>query len=415
MAAASVLTHLIAGATFDVRAFGAVGDGVSDDTAAVRRAAAALSAAGGGELLFQANHSFATGPFNLSSHSILTVRGKIIGSLDGSDWPVIDAGAVWPQFGHGSDCVPGSPSCQRMHQALIFAWRGENISLGGGGTIDGRGQAWWHCANDLSKPPCSGHSRPHLLFLSNVSRVAVADLHFQNSPDWTLHFSSVSDLHLTRVHVKNPQSGAPNSDGIDVDCVQRAVIEDSVFDVGDDALCVKSGIDYNGRMYSHPSRDLLFRNLSIGAGHGISVGSESSGSVYNVTFDNLSMRGTQRGPRIKSQRGRGGLVDGITYKNIVADELGVAFSLSLNYHAGLPPTNASGTPRLRNVLLQNLTFRDAASAGEIAGLAESAIQNVTLRDVRYVGDTLPKFGKCEYASGRCEGATNVCPPCFEQM
>ena len=146
------------------------------------------------------------------------------------------------------------------------------------------------------------------------------DLNIRNSPDWTLHFSGVSDLHVRNVNVKNP-SNAPNSDGIDLDCVSGAVVEDSYFDVGDDALCVKSGIDYFGRMYDRPSQDILFRNIEIGSGHGISVGSETSGGMRNITFQNINMKGTSRGPRIKSQRGRGGTIEQIVFRDIVAQDL----------------------------------------------------------------------------------------------
>ena len=104
------------------------------------------------------------------------------------------------------------------------------------------------------------------------------------------------------------------------------------------------------------------------------------------------------------RRGRGGVVDGIVYRNIVAKDVATALSLTLAYTHGLPPTNATATPRLRNVLFQNATFENATSAGEFVGLPESPIVNVTLRDVRYVGHGAPPpFGKCEYVSGRCEG------------
>lgn len=250
-----------------------------------------------------------------------------------------------------------------------------------------------------------------MLFVSNASRVRLLDLSFSNSPEWSLHFSSVADLHVARVRITNPPTGAPNSDGIDLDCVQGALVEDSEFAVGDDALCVKSGLDWAGRMYARPSRDIVFRNLTIGSGHGISIGSETSGSASNITFERLHLKGTDIGPRIKSQRGRGGVVDGVAFRDIVAEGVRLAFSLSLDYHAGVPRTNATATPRLRNVLLQNVTFRGAGSAGEIEGLEESPIANVTLRDVHFEGSR-PTFGACRHATGSCEGSTNACPPCL---
>ena len=125
-----------------------------------------------------------------------------------------------------SDCEPGTFACAYARQAIIMAWNVTNLTLQGEGTIDGAGQDWWACAHDLSASPCSGHARPHLLDVFLSSNIRMYDLNIQNSPDWTLHFSGVSDLHVRNVNVVNP-SNAPNSDGIDLDCVSGALVEDS--------------------------------------------------------------------------------------------------------------------------------------------------------------------------------------------
>ena len=405
----------------DVSKYGAAGDGTTDDTYAVRAAAQALQVQGGGTLLFPENKTFLTGPFNLSSNALVKIQGNIIAMTNSKDWPLLDARAVWPQFGHGSDCEPGTEQCRLMHQALIFAWNRTNISLSGRGFIDGQGQDWWKCADNLDDHPCSGYARPHLLFMSNISRVKISDVVFKNSPDWTLHFSSVRDLHVTRVHVKNP-TYARNSDGIDLDCVERAVVEDSIIHSGDDAVCIKSGIDWFGRSYAHPSRDILIRNITVTAGHGISVGSETSGSIFNVTFENLRLSGDlhsgnlHNGPRVKSMRGRGGVIDGLVFRNMSVKGAQSGFSLTLNYGSA-PRTNASATPRLTNVLLENIAFEGVGQAGELNGLLESQITNVTLRNLHYAwgrNESAPSFGKCFFASGICEAST-ICPPCFTKI
>lgn len=107
-----------------------------------------------------------------------------------------------------------------MHQALLFAWQATNISISGGGVINARaGEAgWWRCAGNLSAPPCAGYGRPHLLMFSSVNEVEVAEVTVMNSPDWTLHFSSVTGLHVHGLNVSNPDE--PNADGIDIDCTQ---------------------------------------------------------------------------------------------------------------------------------------------------------------------------------------------------
>ena len=413
--AAHAATATASGGVFDVTTFGATGDGATKDTEAIRAACAAVVAARGGTLLFPAPGTYYTGAFNLTSNIVVKVEkgATVLGSTDGDDWPVIDIHAEWPQF--------GDPPA---HQALVFAWRANNITLTGGGTIDGNSNSktWWRCDNHnypVTNPPCNGFSRPRVVEVFEAQDVVMSDLTVQNSPNWNIHFSSVKNLHVHGISVIDP-GDSPNTDGIDLDCVTNALVEDSYFSVGDDALCVKSGRDYDGRLYAHPSRDIVFRNIRVGTGHGITIGSESSGGVHNVTFENIEMTGTSSGPRIKSQRGRGGVVDGITYRNVTARNLGDMVQLTLNYHTGLSPTNKTATPVMRNVLIEDCTFTagkksDARrpNAGVVDGLPESHIQNVTFRNVNLNGGNA-QWQTCQYVdNGVCEGSTNACPPCFE--
>ena len=165
--------------------------------------------------------------------------------------------------------MPGTESCRLMHQALIFSWDTVNVSMGGGGAWNCNSQkdTWWGCARNLSKAPCAGYGRPHCIMFSNVTGVTVANLAVSNSPDWTMHFSSVTGLHVHHNNISNPQE--LNADGIDIDSTQDALVEDNHLSVGDDALCVKSGVGYFGRAYGRPAKDILFRRNTIGAGNGI--------------------------------------------------------------------------------------------------------------------------------------------------
>lgn len=230
LASTLFLVGHLATAAFDVTDFGAVGDGITYDTSAVRKAAEAVTRAGGGTLLFPfstgSNSTYLTGAFNISSHTYVHIEpgATVLGSTRGVDWPLLHAATVWPQFGHGSDCKPGTESCRLMHQALLFSWNATNVSLGGGGQFDCNAQksTWWECARDLSKSPCNGYGRPHCMMFSNITDVEVSNIHVTNSPDWTMHFSSVTNLHVHHNNVTNPLE--PNADGIDIDCTQNAVV-----------------------------------------------------------------------------------------------------------------------------------------------------------------------------------------------
>lgn len=233
----------------------------------------------------------------------------------------------------------------------------------------------------------------------------------QNSPDWTLHFSSVTGLRIRNITVLNPQRGAPNADGIDIDSSQDVVVEDSFFSVGDDALCIKSGLDFFGRLYGRPSKDIIFRRNLIESGHGITIGSETSGGVSNATFEDIVMRGTDAGIRMKTQRGRGGVVSGVTYRNIsMYGIINQCIYMTMFYVAGIDPTNATATPVWRDIVLEDIYCDSAGSSYLIDGLPEQQIANLQLRNV-VLGTGVGHEQTCENVDCHCDTATSPCPSC----
>jgi len=220
------------------------------------------------------------------------------------------------------------------------------------------------------------------------------------------------------------------ADGIDIDSTQEAVVENSYIDVEDDSLCVKSGLDALGRAYGRPSKNVVFRNSHLGRGGGLTIGSEGSGGVYNITYENLTLNGTSCGVHIKSRPSRGGVMDGIYYRNIRAHNVYQLVSVSMG---GDCVSNASGfcsdatRPQLNNLVMDNITFTAdehllnhtpplkniwGGIAGEVAG-GLSGIENVTMRDVRI--EFPSSWSTCAHVkNGRCEGSTTHCPPCFNQ-
>lgn len=200
---------------FDVRAYGAVGDGVTDDTGAVRKAAAALEGAGGGTLLFDAGYKFLTGAFNISSNTYMVVAGTILGQTDNTKYELIQP---LPWYGGGQDA---QESGQLEWGSLIRSYPGStNVTITGGGVIDGQGEPWYSCINKPAAP-CSGYSRPHLLLLYSTVGVVIHNITLQSSPAWTLHLANCTDVHVYNTTIL---STGPNTDGVDIDCSQNVLV-----------------------------------------------------------------------------------------------------------------------------------------------------------------------------------------------
>lgn len=201
----------------------------------------------------------------------------------------------------------------------------------------------------------------------------------------------------------------------DPDASQNVLVEDSYVSVGDDAIAVKSGYNWFGRTFGRPAANITFRRMRIGTGHGVSVGSEMSGGVSNVTFEDFVLNGTETGPRVKSERGRGGVVENVLFRNFTLYSVGSAFQVTEYYIDPPPPTNASATPRFVNITIDGLTVvpgTGTAAGSYFNGLPESVIEGVVLRNVDLRGAKQP-IGTCEYAAGVCEGSVlPSCPPCL---
>jgi polygalacturonase len=271
---------------FNVLDFGAKGDGITLDSNSIRAAFAASTASNGGVVVFPKGYTFLTGPFNISANTIVSVEGVILASNNSADYLLLP---ILPWFGTGLEWM-----------SVVHSYNVSNISITGGGVIDGQGQPWWGCASNLTLPPCNGYSRPGLIRLVYGSDIRIHNVTIKDSPNWTTHLAWNDRVHIFNVTILAPAS-SHNTDGLDVDCSQDVLLEDSYVSVGDDFVSVKSGVDWYGRTYGRPSKNVMIRNTIVGTSHGCSIGSEMSGGVNNVTFENILMNATGTGVRMVSK------------------------------------------------------------------------------------------------------------------
>jgi hypothetical protein len=195
------------GGVYNVRDYGAVGDGATLDTRALRVLLALVGAAGGGEVLFPAPYRFLTAPLNFSSNTLLRVEGALAfaarpdaGGVD--DWPVIPN---FPWYGPPGDV---------QFQPCLMGWGVSNVTVTGGGVIDGNGSAWWGCATAPAAPPCGGVQRPAALFYPhNGTGVTVSNVTFRDSPFWHLRPSFVDGVLVRNVTITAAPAGAAHNTG----------------------------------------------------------------------------------------------------------------------------------------------------------------------------------------------------------
>jgi polygalacturonase len=315
--------------TVSITNFGAVPDGKTLNTDAIARGMAALADKGGGRLIFPPG-IWLTGPIGLKSHVELHLEEGALVQFkpDYNLYPPLQLDikgrprtvATSPIHGEnlqdiaitGRGVMDGSGDAWRPVKKYKMTENQWKQLLGAPGSVlETNANLWWPSREAKERERQEGGHRPNLLKFVNCRRVMLEGVTFQNSPGWNLHPLLCEDVTIRNVTVRYPWY-SQNGDGLDLENCRNAVVRDSRFDVGDDAICLKSGKDEEGRRIAAPTENVLIENCIVYHGHGgVTIGSEMSSGVRNVRVNNCLFMGTDIGLRFKSQRGRGGVVDKI--------------------------------------------------------------------------------------------------------
>eukprot|EP00271_Cylindrocystis_brebissonii_P019457 TRINITY_DN5915_c0_g2_i1.p1 TRINITY_DN5915_c0_g2~~TRINITY_DN5915_c0_g2_i1.p1 ORF type:complete len:499 (+),score=32.60 TRINITY_DN5915_c0_g2_i1:205-1701(+) len=392
---------------FDLSDFGAVGDGITDNTRVFQNALYALSGVadkGGGQLYIPPGR-FVTGSFNLSSNMTLYLAREavILGSLSTSLWPVISA---LPSYGRGRE-MPGP-----RYSSLLYGQYLEDVIITGeNGTIDGRGAKWWAmAANGTLK-----YSRGSLIEILWSNNVVVANITLLNSPFWTLHPTYCKKVLVTNVNIWSPEH-ALSTDGIVPDSCTDVLIADVRITTGGDGISIKSGWDEYGIELGVPSESILVHKAVIHAplGAAFAIGSEMSGGVYNVTAVDLCIVNSTAGVMIKTAPGRGGHIKGIYLNNVTMDGVGVGIKFVPNctdHPDDLFDPNA--LPVVKGLGLRSVQGTAIGQAGALDGLEAQPFEDICLTDVMLRIRPGGLGFKCAFVEGL---ARNVFPePCPELL
>ena len=221
-----------------------------------------------------------------------------------------------------------------------------------------------------------------MLDLLWVDGLTIRDMEIRRPGYWTVHPTFSNNVRVTGNTIVTE---GHNTDGCDPDSSWNVYIEGNTFSTGDDCIAIKAGKDWSGRKVNISTQNVLVERNVFKQGHGVSIGSETSGWVRNITIRDSVLEGTNLAVRIKSMRGRGGGVEDVLYENLRGwTKSGV--ELTLNYEKGAPPTNASATPEFRRITVKNVSIRVDDSALDCEGLADSKIEGVVFEEVEMRGE-----------------------------
>lgn len=410
---------------------GGVPDGITLNTDAFEKSMKALADKGGGTLVVPKGVWF-TGPIvfrsNINMH--LEKGALILFSPNFKLYPIVET------VFEGLDT--------RRCQSPISGRNLENIAITGYGSIDGSGDAWrplkkekvtnkmwkkkissggivrnkntWFPSesslkgfeiSDMNVPrkdlseaqwlEIKDFLRPVMVSFIECKNVFLQGVLFENSPAWNIHPLMCENVIVDGIYVKNP-SYSQNGDGIDLESCVNSIVVNSTFDVGDDAICIKSGKDEDGRRRARPTVNLIVDNCKVFHGHGgFIVGSEMSGGVKNIAVKNCQFLGTDVGLRFKSTRGRGGIVENIYISDIYMFNIATESFLFDLFYGGksaseslddgdvtpkeevYPPVDET-TPVFRNIYVENIISRNARRALLFNGLPEMNIENIHLKN-----------------------------------
>lgn len=412
--------------TFDIRDYKAVAGGVVSNTKAIKDAIVAAHEAGGGKVVIPAG-IWLTGPIEiLSNVNLHAERGAVVLFSDNrEEYPLIKTN------------YEGTARIRAL--SPIYSFHQENIAITGEGVFDGNGQLWrpvkktkttaaqWKELEakggviggaDKGKfmwfPEQSGHDgyyrkdilpdeenaleraeafykfyRPVMVSIQNCKKVLLRGVTFQNSPAWNVHPLFCEHFTMEDVSVRNPW-WASNGDGIDLESCRYANITRCSFDVGDDAICMKSGKNAEARKTVFPTEYVTIRDCTVYHGHGGFVaGSEMSRGLRNIRVENCSFLGTDIGIRFKSTLGRGGVVENISFNNIQMVDIpkqAVLFTMAYAGAMNAEEIDPEDIPEFKNVYIKNATCQGARQAIQVDGLVQLPIHDIYFEDCTFVAE-----------------------------
>ncbi|HXL58223.1 MAG TPA: glycoside hydrolase family 28 protein [Chitinophagaceae bacterium] len=351
----------ILNAQYNVKTFGAKGDGVTLDTRSIQQAINKAYESKGGVV------NVPTGIYNIGT---LVLKDNIELHLD--------AGATLLGSPNYRDYTEVNQKFESRTKDLyakyfmIFAEGAKNISITGLGTIYGNGLKHFQ----ETRPQ---NLRPYMIRLVNCDYVTIRDVHLLESANWTLHILGCKDVNISGVNIETNSEG--NRDGLDIDACQRVSVSNSRFSTTDDAIVMKATTDIL-------CQDIAITNCMLRSqGSAIKTGTESNGGFKNITVSNCVIKDIPVHAGIELMTVDGGMMQSILLENITMENVATPFFIRLGIRARPYRTGqyVSRVDDVRDIYLNNISVINAKLPSSVIGLHSKKIKNITINNytVRY--------------------------------
>ena len=388
----------------NVRRFGATGDGQTLDTAMLQCAILACPKQG---TVHVPKGTYRTGPLLLKSDITLWLDegAVLLGDPERAHYPVLPGmtPATDEQSEYNLGTWEGNPL--DAFASLLTGLAVSNVDIIGPGTVDANAQNgdWWQNAKTRRTA-----WRPRVIFLNRCENIRVQGVTLQNAYAWTVHPYYSRGLQFLNLTIQN-HAESPNTDGVDPESSEDVAILGCHLSTGDDCIAIKSGKLYQSLHHYAPTRGVVIRNCLLSRGHGgVVIGSEIASGVYDVRISRCLFRGTDKGLRVKTRRGRGNrsVMDGVVMENVRMGDVTVPFTINMFYHCDPDghsdfvqnraprPVEPEVTPMVGTLAVRGAVCTGAqAAGGYFFGLPEMPIQAIELADVTiaFAPDAEPSY------------------------
>ncbi len=365
------------GKIYNVLAFGAKGDGITNNTKAIQTAIDACSTGG---TVYIPKGTFVSGALYLKSNMTLHIEegGVLKGSTVVEDYlpMILNRFEGWELKTYASLLNAGTLNRNGTYNV-------KNVRITGKGTISGGGRK----LGDAMIKASGIRSRGRLICLMNCQDVSLSDLTITEPPCWTIHYIysnniTCQNLNIITVNIRN-------GDGIDPDSSTDTYIFNCTFDTGDDCIAIKSGKNPEGFFVAKPTKNVRITDCDFKRGHGISIGSEMSGGVSDVLVQDCKAGKLLHGMQIKGTKDRGGYVKNVTVTDCQLLQITIFSAVNYNNDGEAAPQ----IPTFENFVFKNIDMSMASNADaaiNINGFKDSAHR---LKNVTFTNITLPEQSK----------------------